>query len=278
MTQIEAVVIANIELTKGVYLLQLKAPEIAFIAKPGQFIMIRCDPHSTLRRPFSIHYTKNAEDIFVLFAAISIFRSSAARSIHPEKDTMNNRGIGTSWLSRRIPGEIIDVLGPLGNGYHLKSYSQKIVLVAGGIGIAPLLFMANEAIKCKKDVTLLMGARSDRELYPQQLLPQESRNILVTEDGSIGSKGLVSDKFPDYIADCDQIFTCGPLPMYQSIHKIVNEKSIKIPIQVSMETRMACGVGACYSCSVNTSNGMKTVCKDGPIFDISEVIWDELSI
>jgi dihydroorotate dehydrogenase electron transfer subunit len=123
---------------------------------------------------------------------------------------------------------------------------------------------------------LLLGARTASLLYPKALLPPEVELILVTEDGSAGREGLVSDFMPDFGPKADQIFACGPVPMYQAIaaQNEVREKSI----QVSLEARMGCGLGACYGCTIKTGGGLKQVCKDGPVFELQDILWNEIGI
>jgi len=278
MKLVEASIVSNSELMPGVFLLQLRAPEIAAVAQPGQFVMISCGPDTVLRRPFSIHYTQNSEYITVLFAALSLLHDIRSLSCQLTLEEAAREGIGTLWLSQRTPGETVDVLGPLGNGYNVTPKSKNILMVAGGIGIAPLLFLAQNSINQGKQVTLLIGARSDKQLYPTSLLPTKSRNIIVTEDGSAGRRGMVSEIVTDFVRQSDQVFACGPRLMYRAILSMMKEQSIEKPVQVSLETRMGCGVGACYGCSINTAKGMKMVCRDGPVFDVKDVIWEELKL
>jgi len=278
MKLVEASIVSNSELMPGVFLLQLSAPEIAAVAQPGQFVMICCGPDTVLRRPFSIHYTQDSKYITVLFAALPLLSGIRSLSCQRTPEEAAGKGTGTLWLSQRTPGETVDILGPLGNGYNVTPESKNILMVAGGIGIAPLLFLAQNSINQGKQVTLLVGARSDKQLYPTSLLPPKSRNIIVTEDGSAGRRGMVSEIFTDFVGQADQVFSCGPQLMYQAILRTMKDQSIEKPVQVSLETRMGCGVGACYGCSINTAKGMKMVCRDGPVFDIEDVIWEELTL
>lgn len=258
--------------------MQLKAPDIAATARPGQFVMVHCGPDTTLRRPLSIHFIQDDGCINILFACATKFHNIFPPPFFRETEKTTINGIGTSWLAQRKPGETVSILGPLGNGYNVTQESRNLLLIAGGIGIAPLLFLAKNAIKYDKQVTLLIGAKVKEQLYPLALLPEKSQNIMVTENGSAGRKGMVSDIFTDFMWQSDQVFACGPLLMYQSIFNIMKEKSIEKPVQVSLETRMGCGVGACYGCSINMIKGMKMICQDGPVFNIEDVIWEELKI
>jgi dihydroorotate dehydrogenase electron transfer subunit len=187
-------------------------------------------------------------------------------------------GAGTLWLSQRQKGDKLDLLGPLGNGFSVQPASKKILLAAGGIGIAPLVFLAQKALGSGKLVNLLLGARAKEVLYPKELLPEGIETLTATEDGSYGEKGKVTDILPKYVDWADQVYACGPLAMYQSIAKQSKQWRIKSPIQISLEVRIGCGIGACFGCSIKTENGMKQVCRDGPVFNLDEVLLEEVRI
>jgi dihydroorotate dehydrogenase electron transfer subunit len=238
-------------------LIRVVAPYIAAEAQPGQFVTISCGQDLILRRPLSIHRVDKTNQISILFTVV---------------------GAGTSWLSQRHEGERLDLLGPLGNGFSIQPESKKLLLAAGGIGIAPLAFLAQKAISDGKAVKLLMGARKKDGLYPKALLPEGIDTFITTEDGSDGTKGKVTDILPEYIDWADQIYACGPLAMYQSIAEQRRKWKGKPPIQVSLEVRIGCGIGACFGCSIKTKNGMKQVCRDGPVFNLDEVILEEVRI
>jgi dihydroorotate dehydrogenase electron transfer subunit len=167
------------------------------------------------------------------------------------------------------------LLGALGKGYSIYPDVKNLLLVAGGIGIAPLVFMANEAISKGKRVTLLMGASTAGQLYPSKLLPAGVRLLTATEDGSAGEKGVITDLLPDFSGEADQLFACGPLAVYKTMARMPELKDK--PVQISLEVRMGCGLGICYGCTVKTRNGPRQVCKDGPIFNLEEVVWEELA-
>ncbi len=256
MKQILSTVLLNKEVMPQVHLIQVRAPDIAIEARPGQFLMVRCGQGAEfiLRRPFSIHqvYPETGEISF-LFTIV---------------------GRGTAWLSRLKEGDKVDIVGPLGNGFTLEAKAKNLLLIAGGIGIAPLLFLAHQALIQKKSVVLLLGAATAEQLYPISLLPKGIKYFLVTEDGSAGRKGLVTELLPEFINWCHQIFACGPVAMYQKLVPFQN----KLSIQVSLELRMGCGIGACYGCSLKTKHGVKQVCRDGPIFELNEILWDEIKL
>lgn len=235
-------------------LIRLRCPEIAREARPGQFIMVRCGNDCVLPRPFSIHQVNDDGDIALFFAVWE-------------------NGKGTSWLSQLKAGDRIDLFGPLGNGYTIHPASHKLLLVAGGVGIAPLYFLAQEALKQGYSVTLLHGASTATNLYPDHLLPARWEPIPVTEDGTAGKRGMVTDLLPDFAPGADQVFACGPVAMYDEMRKQQSLKSK--PVQVSLEVRMGCGLGACYGCSIKTRSGLKQVCKDGPVFALDDLLGDK---
>lgn len=243
----------------GVYLMWLESPQIASEAKPGQFVMVRCGEglEYQLRRPLSIHQlaTQSAlpAKLVLLFTVV---------------------GKGTHWLSKCQAGDEIDLLGPLGNGYSIHPDSHNLLLVAGGIGITPLVFLADEAVKRGLSVTLLCGTPTAHR-YPPERLPPEIELVTVTEDGSAGRKGLVTDLLPDFVGWADQIFACGPIAMYKSMAAQKQQLLKTKPVQISLEVRMGCGLGVCYGCTVKTKSGLRQVCKDGPIFNLDDILWDE---
>ncbi|MCX6011998.1 MAG: dihydroorotate dehydrogenase electron transfer subunit [Chloroflexi bacterium] len=239
---------------RDVFLLGIEAPGIATSAKPGQFLMVRCsdDSYPLLRRPFSIHRVKGNQ-VFILYIVL---------------------GIGTSWLSRRKQNDFINVIGPLGNGFSIESKSKNVLLIAGGIGVAPIVALAEYSLNKGYSTRLIMGARRASLLYPEASLPSGLITEIVTEDGSKGKKGLVTD-FLAEASDVSQIFACGPLSMYKTIN---SRKEIlrAIPAQVSMEQVLGCGYGVCYGCTIETVKGLKQVCHDGPVFNLADILWDKV--
>jgi len=237
----------------GVYLIWLDSPQIASQeTQPGQFVMVRCGDY-LLRRPLSVHQADGGEMALLLTIV----------------------GKGTRWLSQRKTGESIDIFGPLGNGYSIHPDSKHLLLVAGGIGIAPLVFLAQQAAKLGCSATLLLGAKTATELYPQRLLPSGIELIIATEDGSGGKRGLVTDLTPEYAEWADQVFACGPMPMYKTMAQMPELRNK--PVQISLEVRMGCGLGVCYGCTVKARSGLKQVCKDGPVFNLDDILWDKPS-
>jgi dihydroorotate dehydrogenase electron transfer subunit len=255
MKQTLASVIYNNEVMPRSHLIWLESPQVATIARPGQFVMVHCGTETILRRPLSIHQVDGSK-IALLFEVI---------------------GRGTAWLSQCMAGDYVDIVGPLGNDYTIYPDSQNLLLVAGGIGIAPLCFLAQEALSQGLTVTLLYGAHSEDQLYPTNLLPADINLVTATEIGAKDKKGMmVTGLLSEFVGQADQIFACGPLPMYRDMARRKQELKGK-PVQISLEVRMGCGVGACYGCTVRTKSGLRKVCKDGPVFDLDDVLWDELA-
>jgi len=231
----------------------LRCPDIAREAMPGQFIMVRCGPETTLPRPFSVHQT-DGDRIALLYA-------------------VREGGRGTEWLSRQKSGASVPIFGPLGNAFAIRPEARNLLLVAAGIGIAPLYFLAQHAVRNNYKVTLLYGT-VDKNRYP---VAPEIETVAVTEDGSVGGKGFVTDLLPRFAEKADQVFACGPMPMYHDMYKRRKELNLEgRPAQVSLEVRMGCGVGVCYGCTIKTKSGLKQVCKDGPVFELDEILWGEL--
>lgn len=208
-------------------------------AKPGQFFLIRIEREDlVLRRAFSIF---NLEDDRLSFLIRVV-------------------GKGTRWLSERRKGEVLNIFGPLGNGFSL--YNGKSLLVGGGSGLAPLYFLGKSL---KGEVNFLLGAEKST-FWSKDLLDSFSSigNVeLVTEDGSIGKKGFVTE----YInQDCERLYICGPLEMIKNI-------KASIPGEASLESTIACGIGECRGCIVELADGSyKRVCKDGPVFNLKEIL------
>jgi len=255
LKQVLASIISNDEIMPGVYLFWLESPQVASDAQPGQFVMVRCGEDCLLRRPLSIHQL-NGNKLALLFNIV---------------------GKGTLWLSQRQPGETIDLLGPLGNGFSINPSSHNLLLLAGGIGITPLYFLSQKAQEQGHSVTLLLGASTAARLYPQHLLPNRVNLITATEDGTAGKRGMLTDLLPDFVDGANQILACGPLPMYRTMTAQKQLFQGK-PVQISLEVRMGCGLGVCYGCTVKTKSGLKQVCQDGPIFNLDDILWEELNL
>jgi len=268
MKQTLCSVTSNVEVMPGIHLMWIEAPAIAVVAQPGQFITVQCGDF-TLRRPFSVHQVSSRE-IALLFKVT---------------------GKGTLWLSQRQTGERLDILGPLGKGFTIEPKSKHLLLVAGGIGIAPLVFSMQHA-SSQHQITLIHGTSTAAQLYPFSsaskkrnklpYLPNRVQFIPVTEDGSMGQKGRATDILPDFLDWADQVYACGPADMYKAMAKMsrrAKQNNLKLTkCQVSLEVRMGCGFGACYGCTINTRKGLKRICRDGPVFELDDIIWQEVRI
>jgi len=286
MKQTLAKISSNVEVIPGIHLMWIEAPDIAAAAQPGQFITVRCGDF-VLRRPFSIHQVGNnnmvapPDDLGTKQSQVAILFKVA--------------GKGTLWLSQRKAGEKIDILGPLGKGFTIAPKSKNLLLVAGGIGLAPLVFLMQQALS-KHQITIIHGASTAAQLCPDiyQLSAvscQRAQFIPVTEDGSTGQRGKATDVLPDFLDWADQVYACGPVGMYEAMTSSLNpsplkgeekgegEKRSKLKLkkcQVSLEVRMGCGFGACYGCTINTKKGLRHVCRDGPVFKLDDIIWQEV--
>jgi dihydroorotate dehydrogenase electron transfer subunit len=184
-------------------------------------------------------------------------------------------GRGSAWLCNRLPGAELDVMGPLGSPFAVRPTARNLLMVAGGVGAAPLLMLAEEAICDGRQVTYLMGAQDAGGLLPASELPEEVEYVVATIDGSMGHTGFVTDLVPEYLGWADQVFSCGPEPMFGSLRNVVHRHRIgdRPDVQMAVERPMACGIGACLGCVVETRHGMNTACVDGPAFDMDELLW-----
>lgn len=259
----KAKILKNEQVAVHAWQMTLRAAAIAKTALPGQFLMVRvagsCQP--LLRRPLGVHYVRG-NDIDILYEIV---------------------GEGTLALSRKRPGEELDILGPLGNGFYV-GHSTTNILIAGGMGVAPLLFLAENLKKYKPVV--LIGAKTKSHILCEKEFKILGCDVrIATDDGSKGYKGFVTDLLQDICrgepmcSPCNgqthrsapTIFACGPHAMLCEAAKIAAKRGI--PAQASLEAHMACGIGSCLGCVVNTKNGYKRVCKEGPVFDTREIIW-----
>lgn len=228
-------------------------------ARAGQFVEFLCRGESSwdplLRRPYSIYDTDPDASTFTVL-------------VRPY-------GRGSAWLCAREPGATLSVLGPLGNSFRIAEKSRNLLMVAGGVGAAPLLMLAKDATRRGLSVTYLLGGMTADALLDARFIPGEVEYVVTTDDGSQGHHGFVTDLVPDYLQWTDQVFACGPEAMFRSLRRVVlaNRFGDHPPVHVSVERTMACGVGACLGCVVETKQGMKASCVDGPVFDMDQVIW-----
>jgi dihydroorotate dehydrogenase electron transfer subunit len=256
-----ASVVSNTEIADNVYVLRLEEPDQARDIRPGQFVHVRCvgptvsDP--LLRRPLSI-----------LRTGASVLNDLPTGQYDVLYDVV---GRGTHLLTGLRPGDFADVLGPLGNPFTLERTTRRILLVAGGVGIVPMIALAEEAIKRNVEVTLIAGFRTRRKVFPAQLVPREVEYIVATDDGTMGHHGLVTALLPELLPWTDQICACGPIPMLRAL--AANQLTGSLPTQIAMEEHMGCAVGVCLGCVVPTRSGYQRVCRDGPVFNLADMGW-----
>lgn len=246
------------QLAEDIHRITVVAPAISQAARPGQFVMVRVsgelDP--LLRRPFSIHQITAAGHIQILFKVV---------------------GKGTRILAGLTGGQALDMVGPLGRGFSI-SPRQPACLVGGGMGIAPLLFLAKSLLNTPEpaEVLVLLGARTKEELdVPAREMAEMGVEVrIATDDGSMGHHGLVTDLLDQVDpAAAFNVFACGPYPMMKAAAAKAQDKGW--PCQVSLETMMACGLAACLGCAMPRKEGAgyMHVCKEGPVFEAGEVLW-----
>lgn len=259
MKQALASVIANQEVARDVFILRIEQPEQARDVKPGQFVHLRCgEPFDLLlRRPLS-----------VLRTGASPVNDLPASQYEVLYDVV---GRGTDIFSRLRPGDLVDVLGPLGRPFQLERATCRLLLIGGGVGIVPLVALAEEAIRRDVAVTLLCGFRSVAKALPADRLPAEVEYVVATDDGSAGHRGVVTEIVPQYLTWADQICACGPVPMLKALAKL--ERPERLPVHIAMEERMGCAMGVCLGCVVPTRRGLQRVCRDGPVFRLDEMGW-----
>lgn len=244
----------NIRLHKNYCLLKLTSDEILPEMKPGQFVQVRVDdsPTTFLRRPISINYierTKN--ELWLLIQLV---------------------GDGTRRMAEYLPGDIVNIMLPLGNGFTiLPDRNKKVLLIGGGVGTAPMLYLGASLKDAGFKPAFLLGARSKDDVLQLEQFEQFGPVYVTTEDGSLGEKGYVTDHSLLQKEPFDQIYTCGPKPMMVAVAKYASRESI--PCEVSLENTMACGIGACLCCVEKTVDGHICVCTEGPVFNIEKLTW-----
>ncbi|MBL7130960.1 MAG: dihydroorotate dehydrogenase electron transfer subunit [Candidatus Omnitrophica bacterium] len=307
--QTKAKLIKNVEIAPDYYKMVLNAPGVAKQAQPGQFVNIRVSDkyEPLLRRPFSIHRVRVPGHQNIRISEIEILYKVV--------------GVGTKILSQKKPGDKLDVLGPLGNGFSILdarpstslpglpitraragrttlslsnpstfaqgsilsliegSKGRCSILVGGGIGVAPLVFLSERLVHSQQSTVnrktiVLLGAKTKSQILCEKEFKDLGCEVRIsTDDGSKGFRGKTTELLKELLWTKDYrlstIYACGPKPMLKEIANI--SKRYKIPAQVSLEEHMACGIGACFGCVVETKDGYKRVCKDGPVFDACNI-------
>lgn len=257
MKQVKAKISENKLIAQGFYKMRVESRHLAGHSKPGQFVEVRCsggcDP--LLRRPLGVHR--------ILDTGVELLYEVVGR--------------GTDLLSRKMKGEELDIIGPLGNGFEITASGRSAILVAGGIGVAPLVALAWDLIKRGRKTSVVIGARTKSHLLCERDFKALGCAVkTATDDGSRGKRGLATELLQEMLADSKGprvvIYACGPRGMLKEVARISKEK--ELPCQVSLEERMACGVGVCLGCPVRMRRGgYKMVCKDGPVFNAEEIAW-----
>lgn len=299
MIHTKAEILINQKIAPDYFRVVLSLEGYKGIIKPGQFFHIRAgsDYDPLLRRPLSVHRLGPKSNLVELLYKVV--------------------GKGTQLMSRRSKATYLDVIGPLGNGFKIPGETPDFILIAGGMGIAPLMALADELARLRKrSITVILGARTREHITcKRELMDLGAKVAVVTEDGSEGEKGLATDVLRDIIEQFDVrktdsplapleikrrrrrglkfltgfttkdtarltigdyrpeagLYACGPTAMLKEVAKIC--RYYRIQAQASLEERMGCGLGACLGCVVKTRAGYKRVCKDGPVFNLEEVLW-----
>lgn len=271
ITLVNNIIINNIEKMKK-YVLDLKVVSVESLSdkhvlikltdekplpemKPGQFVEVRVDHSATtmLRRPISINFVDREKNQLWLLVAMV--------------------GDGTKQLGKLQAGDTLNCMLPLGNGFTMPTQKeQKYLLVGGGVGVAPLLYFGKMIKDFGAEVTFLLGARKDTDLLELDEFAKIGKVCITTEDGSAGEVGFVTNHSVLENEKFDMISTCGPKPMMVSVARFAKKAGVEC--EVSLENKMACGVGACLCCVEKTTEGHKCVCTDGPVINIKQLTWD----
>ena len=285
MRLVSAELVESRQILPGQWIQSFHAPEFATGSRAGQFVHVRTGDYSglVLRRPFSINTADPATGIVTLH-----FRTV---------------GRGTEWLTRAREGDRLDMLGPLGRPFEVDPRSRHLLLIAGGLGMAGIRMLADEAVRDGRKVVVLFGAQSASHVYPSSLLPDEVEYVVATDDGSLGHHGFVTELVTEYEAWADQAFACGPHAMLKRLAALAAGRRDRLGVaklgrkrgggkqdplgsaaarrkaflQVSMEQTMGCAVGACLGCTVIGVEGPQRVCREGPVFAAEEIAWESIA-
>lgn len=233
------------------FLLKLRSNEKMPIIKPGQFVEIKVDGADVLlRRPISIHFVDYEKDeLWFLIMKV---------------------GRGTHKLAELNEGDSVNVVFPLGNGFPIEENVKNVLLIGGGVGIAPLLHLGMQLKENGANVTYLLGAKSKNNIVELDMYGRYGNVAISTEDGSMGESGFVTQNSV-INAHYDRIYACGPLPMMKAVANMANGKNVDC--YVSLDNKMACGLGACLCCVQDTKDGHKCVCTEGPVFNVNDLKW-----
>ena len=263
MIEQDSEIVFNRRVAADTFFMGLRSPQIVAEAGPGQFVMLRTgrsmDP--LLRRPFSICGVRKDDLVLILYRVV---------------------GRGTAMMCDAGEGESLSVLGPLGSGFEMPHKGGTPILVSGGMGIAPLIFLASNMEP--GSFSFLSGFGSAKEIVAADEIGPSTLDLSIsTDDGSAGHRGLATELLENRLTGLDGkinpvVFACGPLPMLKKVAAITLDKNV--PCQVSLEASMACGLGACQGCAIRGSSEQNTayfhVCQDGPVFDVNALDWGAL--
>ncbi|MBR6831683.1 MAG: dihydroorotate dehydrogenase electron transfer subunit [Tidjanibacter sp.] len=239
-------IVSNSRIAKSVYKMVLEG-DTQYVTAPGQFVNIELEG-KFLRRPISV-CDYDERTITIIYKVV---------------------GAGTEQMSHMAEGEELDVLTGLGNGFDTSKAGERNLLVGGGVGVPPMYNLAKTLKAAGRQVSVVMGFNAEDEIfYAEEFKALGVDMYVATADGSVGTKGFVTDVIREKALQYDYFFTCGPLPMLKALYDATGE----IGGQLSFEERMGCGFGACMGCSCQTKYGTKRICKDGPVLLKEEVIW-----
>ncbi len=250
-----ATITSNSEIRSGVHLIEAHVPSLTSAVKPGQYCMVRCCPPAAtdplLRRPFFIHSVQRTQGLCTLL--------------------IHEHGRGTSWLAQQRAGAPLDILGPLGHGWEVRSTTRNLLLVSEGSMIAGLTLLAQSALEQELAVTLVAHFSTAAEVYPPALLPPEVEYHIITADGSLGQQGEIASVLEHYLpwADsaCCSVSRETATLLYSSFERLRG----KHYAQALVLQPLVCANGVCLTCSTETYSGAKLICRDGPVFDLREI-------
>lgn len=251
------VVTKHQEIAEHIFQLTLQGELVSEMGNPGQFVHLKVTEAASplLRRPISISEINKEKKQFTM-----IYRAE---------------GAGTQLLSKKKVEDVVDVLGPLGNGFPIDQItsSETALLVGGGIGVPPLLELSTQLVAKGVMVQHVLGFQSKNAVFLEEEFSALGKTIITTDDGSYGYQGFVTDAIKDHELQFDTMFTCGPTPMLKALERLHAHK----PLFLSLEERMGCGIGACFACVCHTGDdptgtSYKKVCSDGPVFKAGEVV------
>jgi len=261
----QGVVLSTSEIGTLGTVLRIATPRIAAQARAGQFVHVRPGTsfEPLLRRPYSFNrIDRQAGEIELIVKPL---------------------GPGGEWIASRREGDALDLLGPLGTPFVVHRGTRNLLLVAGGTGIAPMRVLAEQEVS-RRSVTLLMGGRSVSHLWPSDLLPAAVEYVTTTEDGSFGVIGRVTDALTPLLEWADQLCACGPWPMLAAIARLREQaergpaapgRAPLLDAQIAVEQHMGCAMGVCRACVVVTAQGNARVCREGPVFALGDIAFDQ---